>query len=310
MINLKHQHPGPKQAEMEINAYGRLIGGDYPCYIIAEIGINHNGSVQMALEMMAQAKEAGADAVKFQKRHIETEVPKAEWSKRKYGTPWGNLNYKQYKEKIELTASAYERIAEKAEELHLDWGVSVWGYESLEQMVAGDYPYPAFIKVPSAKLTDHKLIEFLANVYKSYPAILSTGMSRDAEVGHALAEFKRPVGLLQCTSAYPAPLDTLDLAVIQNYRIRWGSSEAVVGYSGHETGLATTVAAVALGAKIVERHFTLDRAMWGTDQSASVEPQGFARLVKDIRNVEQAIGSYEKRVHDIELPQRKKLRGE
>lgn len=252
-------------------------------YIIAEIGINHNGDIQTALQMMEKASECGADAVKFQKRTLPNAVPSYMWNDPKE-TPWGHMTYLHYKELMEFGLLDYSRISEKARELGIDWSASVWDVEAYMFM---DQFNPVWVKVPSAMNQNFELMDM---VYRSYPIIVSLGGLSHSEV-MILNDRYPKAKFLHCVSNYPAKPEELNLLVIPFLR----SLGVDMGYSGHETGLATSVAAVALGASIVERHFTLDRSMWGSDQSASVEPTGFARMVKDIRAVETALGDCIKR---------------
>lgn len=284
----------------EVQWGNRVIGSSAPCYVVAEIGINHNGSVDTALELVRAAKYAGCDAVKFQKRSPRICVPEDQWDQVR-STPWGQMTYLDYRFRVELDLAAYEQIDALSRELHIDWFASCWDDESLDFVSAFDVPG---YKIASACLTDDALLR--STVALGKPILMSTGMSTIEEVRHA-ADLLRPgaYGLAQSTSAYPCVLSELNLRMIPMY----ASEFAVpIGYSGHETGLATTVAAVALGASFVERHITLDRSMWGTDQAASVEPQGLSKLVRDIRAVEEAMGDGKKRVYSSELMSMKKLR--
>lgn len=281
----------------------REIGPGHPCYIIAEIGINHNGELHHAMKLMDVAKEAGCDAVKFQKRTPEICVPDDQKTIPRE-TPWGVMAYLRYKERMEFGQEEYDQIDRYAGALEIDWFASVWDEEAA--LFMNHYPVPAH-KVASASLTDYKLLRRL--VYLGRPVLLSTGMSTPEEVGEALKVLKPiqdNVGLLHCTSTYPMKNGEANLRVMD-----WLQSlfPGPVGYSGHESGLQISIAAVAMGASILERHITLDRTMWGTDQAASLEPEGLKKLVRDVRIVEEAMGDGVKRVWDSELPSRKKLRG-
>ena len=287
-------------ASDHIEISGREIGPGRPTYVVAEIGINHNGDLDIARQLMDVAVAAGCDAVKFQKRTPEICVP-VEQQGMMRETPWGTMTYLEYKERIEFGHAEYDEIAAYALELGIDWFASPW-----------DVPSVAFLddldvcchKIASASVTD---VEVLDAVNRSgRPVILSTGMSTVEQIGDAVARLDAvPLALTHATSTYPCPPEQLNLRVMDTLRDEFG---VPVGYSGHETGLATTVAAVALGACIVERHITLDRAMWGTDHAASVEPGGLNRLVRDIRVLESALGDGVKRVYDSELPIAAKLR--
>lgn len=286
-----------------INIGGHSIGAGQPCFIVAEIGINHNGSIEIAKRLIDAAKSAGADAVKFQKRTPELCVPRGEWDKVRE-TPWGVMSYIEYKRRMEFGQDEYDEINAHCQEVGIQWFASVWDVPSLDFMQ--DYVPPCY-KVASASLTDAALLMNL--YYANAPVMVSTGMSSWDEIRAALNLIGRhdKTILLHARSTYPAALDELNLNMIKTLQSRYG---VPVGYSGHEVGLATTVAAVALGACVIERHITLDRSMFGTDQSASVEPHGFARLVKDIRAVESALGDGQQRVYESELPYIKKLRGQ
>jgi N-acetylneuraminate synthase len=273
-------------------------------HIIAEIGVNHNANLALAKRMITEAQRAGADSVKFQKRLPRISVPKSEWDKPKV-TPWGTtMPYIEYKEKMEFDRLEYDELWAHAKSLGIPMFWSVWDIPSLEFVKQYDVP---FVKVPSAKITDMGLLEAVADC--GTPAIISTGMSAFSEVEDAVSVLERggfPV-VMHSVSSYPAPVEELNLRVITDLLNTYSGYD--IGWSGHEVGLATTVAAVALGATYIERHFTLDRSMPGTDQSASVEPAGFRRLVHDIRNVEKALGDGVKRVMPSEKEAIARLRG-
>ena len=284
---------------------GRKIGANNPCYIIAEIGINHNGSLETAKKLIDEAVVAKADAVKFQKRTPEICVPKDQWEIMR-DTPWGRMSYINYKRKTEFGLEEYSEIDEYCKNVGIDWFVSVWDTEAVDFMEQFETP---IYKLASASLTDIPLIEKILQTGK--PQMLSTGMSTIKEIEDAVNlvhSFKKnyPLFIAHSTSAYPCKPEELNLKMIQTLHHKYPS--APIGYSGHETGLATTVAAVVMGATFVERHFTLDRAMWGSDHAASVEPQGFQRLVRDIRDVETAAGDGIKKVYDSEIGPMKRLR--
>ena len=278
----------------------RFIGSGYPAYIIAEIGINHNGDLQTALELMRVAKDAGCDAVKFQKRTPKICVP-VEQQGMMRETPWGMMSYLEYKERTEFWLDEFKSIDAYAQKLGLEWFASPWDIPSVEFLEEFD---PICYKVASACLTDDHLLAAVAATGR--PVVVSTGMSTPDEIRHAVGQLGSiPLLLAHTTSTYPCPPSELNLRMIQELEREF---DLPVGYSGHETGLQTTVAAVTLGAAFVERHITLDRAMWGSDHSASIEPQGLQRLVRDIRTVESALGDGVKRVYDSEVPIRAKLR--
>ena len=273
-------------------------------YVIAELGINANADVEIAKKMITAAQRSGADAVKWQKRSPRLSVPRSQWAKPKV-TPWGTtMPYIEYKEKMEFGKAEYDELWEHAASLGIPMFWSVWDIPSLEFVLQYDVP---FIKVPSAKITDLKLLQRIA--IEDVPIIPSTGMSGFSEVEDAVTVVERngfPV-VMHSVSSYPAPVEELNLRVITDLLNTY--SGYPIGYSGHETGLATTIAAVALGATYIERHFTLDRSMPGTDQSASIEPEGFRRMVHDIRNVELALGDGIKRVMPSEEEAIGRLRG-
>jgi N-acetylneuraminate synthase len=279
----------------------RSIGAGQPVYIIAEIGINHNGSLDIAKRLIDEAVTAGCDAVKFQKRTPELCTPKDQWHLER-DTPWGRMTYINYRHMIELGFDEYSEIDTHCKAKGIDWFVSCWDEDSVDFMEQFD---PGVYKFASASLTDHALIENVKRTGK--PFILSTGMSTMDEIRGAVDKFGTDNLLIaHSTSAYPCPPQELNLRMIETLSDWY--PDTPIGYSGHETGLATTIAAVAMGACFVERHFTLDRAMWGSDQAASVEPQGMQKLVRDIRDVEQSLGDGIKRVYDSELGAMKRLR--
>ena len=284
---------------------GRRIGVGESCYIIAEIGINHNGSLEIAKKLIDEAVAAKVDAVKFQKRTPEICVPKDQWEIMR-DTPWGRMTYIDYKRKTEFGVAEYAAIDQYCKKLGIDWFVSPWDAPSVDFMEQFN---TVIYKLASASLTDHKLIQRILTTGK--PLMLSTGMSTMKEIETALAfindfDPNYPVFVAHSTSAYPCKAEELNLNMIRTLSDKLPGIP--IGYSGHEVGLATTLAAVTLGASFVERHFTLDRAMWGSDHAASVEPQGFQRLVRDIRDVETAAGDGIKRVYESELGPMRRLR--
>ena len=276
------------------------IGNGKPVFVIAEIGINHNGDVGTARKLIDVATAAGCDAVKFQKRTPAICVPPEQASILRE-TPWGTMTYLEYKERIEFGTDEFSEIDAYCRAKNIMWFASPWDVPSVEFLESFNTPV---FKIASACLTDDELLGAIRATGK--PVIMSTGMSTLAEIDHAISLLDRANLILgQATSTYPCKPEELNLRAIQSLRERYG---VPVGYSGHETGLQTTVAAVALGAVFVERHITLDRAMWGTDHAASVEPGGLERLVRDIRLVEQSLGDGKKTVYETEIAIRKKLR--
>jgi len=279
----------------------RRIGEGQPVYIIAEIGINHNGSLEIAKLLIDGAKRAGADAVKFQKRTPEVCVPRDQWHIER-DTPWGRMTYIDYRRKVELGQTDYEAIDWYCRKLGIDWTASCWDEPAVDFMEQFN---PPFYKMASASLTDLPLLLKARSTGK--PVMLSTGMSTLEEIDAAVRETGSDSLLIaHSTSTYPCPLEELNLKMIQTLEDKYPL--VPIGYSGHETGLAPTMAAVAMGATFIERHITLDRAMWGTDQAASVEVGGFERLVRSIRDIERSLGDGVKRLYESELGPRQKLR--
>lgn len=282
-----------------INLGGREVGEGKPCYVIAEIGINHNGDLDITKKLISAAILAGCDAVKFQKRTVEvvyTEKELATPRENPFGTTNGDL-----KRGLEFGEKQYRAIDEYCKEHKIAWMASCWDEGSVDFIEKFNVPY---YKIASASLTDDNLLKHHRKTGK--PIVISTGLSTLAQIDHAVEVLgKENLAIMHCTSTYPSKPQELNLLVIPELKKRYG---VPVGYSGHEVGLSTTLAAVALGACMIERHITLDRAMWGSDQAASVEPQGFARMVRDTRTIEAALGDGVKRVYDSELPIIKKLR--
>lgn len=278
----------------------RPVGPGHPAYIIGEIGINHNGDIEKAKELIDVARDAGCDAVKFQKRNPDVCVPEDQKDVMRE-TPWGTMKYIDYKHHVEFGWEEYEEIDSYCAEQGIQWFASCWDKDSVEFIESFN---PVAYKVASASLTDDDLIREMNE--KGRPMVASTGMSTMEEIDHAVSRLDQERLLLaHCTSTYPCDPEQLNLRMIKTLQDRFSCP---IGYSGHEVGLQTTYAAVALGATFVERHITLDRAMWGSDQAASVEPQGLKRLVRDIRTIEKAMGNGEKKVYDEELEMREKLR--
>jgi N-acetylneuraminate synthase len=284
----------------ELRIGDRLIGDGHPTYIIAEIGINHNGSLDIAKQMIDAAVHAGVDAVKFQKRTPEICTPPEQRNQMRE-TPWGYITYLDYRYKVEFGAEEYAEIDRYCREKGIQWFVSAWDEPSVDFMEQFN---PVCYKVASAGLTDAGLLRHLRQTGR--PIILSTGMSNMDQIFSAIGIIgQENSAITHATSAYPCDPNELNLRMIETLRQTF---TCPIGYSGHEVGLIPSVVAVALGACIVERHITLDRAMWGSDQAASVEPGGFERLVKYIRVTEQSLGDGVKHVYDSELSSMKKLR--
>ena len=279
----------------------RLVGDGQPAYVIAEIGINHNGDLDIAKQMIDAAVHAGADAVKFQKRTPDIATPREQQNQMRE-TPWGYIPYLEYRYKVEFNEDQYCEIDRYCREQGIAWMVSVWDEPSVDFMEK--FETPAY-KIPSASLTDSKLIRKARATGK--PLILSTGMSTMEQIhnGVGVADEKDLV-LMHCTSTYPCEPEELNLKMVDTLRGEFPNIP--IGYSGHEVGLVPSAVAVAFGACMVERHLTLDRAMWGSDQAASVEPGGFERLVKYIRVTEASLGDGVKKVYDSEQLSLKRLR--
>lgn len=277
----------------------KLVGDGQPCYMIAEIGINHNGKLDLAKNLITVAKNAGWDAVKFQKRTIEIVYTPEELAKPREN-PFGETNG-HLKRGLEFGLEQYRKIEEFCQETDITWFASAWDEPSVDFI--SQFPVPCY-KIASASLTDDNLL--LHTRSKGKPIMLSTGMSTYEEIDHAVDILgKENLILIHTCSCYPSHYPELNLRMIPELRKRYG---VLVGYSGHETGIPSSVAAATLGACIVERHITLDRSMWGSDQAASLEPSGITRLARDIRLVEASMGDGVKRLEEREIAVMKKLR--
>jgi N-acetylneuraminate synthase len=277
----------------------KKIGDGKPCYIIAEIGINHNGDINIAKKLIDLAAFAGCDAVKFQKRTIDVVYSAEELAKPRenpFGTTNGDLKYG-----LEFGQQEYQEIDRYCKEKNVSWFASCWDEGSVDFIDQFDVPC---YKIASASITDDGLLRHTKA--KGKPIIMSTGMSTLEQIDHAVDVLgKDNLIILHTTSTYPATYEELNLTVIPVLKKRYNLP---VGYSGHESGIASSVAAVALGACIVERHITLDRAMWGSDQAASLGPSGVIKMVNEIRLVETSMGDGVKKVFATEEPIIKKLR--
>lgn len=286
---------------MSVTIGSHTIGAGHPTYVIAEIGLNHNGDVEIAKQLIDVARRAGADAVKFQKRTPEIATP-AHMRDVPRETPWGTMSYLEYRYRVEFDRDQYVEIGDYATMSGLDWFASPWDIPSVHFLE--DLGVVAH-KVASASLTDTEMLQALRATGK--PIILSTGMSTLEQIDRAVEVLgTENLILLHATSTYPMEADEANLRVIPALRERYAG--VPVGYSGHERGLQISLAAVALGAVAVERHITLDRTMWGSDHSASLEPTGLEHLVRDIRVIEEALGDGVKRVFPGELAPMAKLR--
>ena len=286
--------------ETAVTIGAHQIGVGHPTYVIAEIGINHNGELDNAKKLIDVAADSGCQAVKFQKRTPDISTPEAQKNVQRE-TPWGTMTYLEYKHRIEFGDDEYSEIARYSTEKGLDWFASPWDVPSVEFLERHNV---IAHKVASASITDRELLEALRDTGK--PLILSTGMSTMEEIDQAVEIVGTDnLVLMHATSTYPLDPAEANLRMINTLRERFG---VPVGYSGHETGLQISLAAVGLGAVALERHITLDRAMWGTDHGASLEPTGLTRLVRDVRVIESALGDGVKRVYESEEGPRAKLR--
>ena len=285
----------------EVKLGNRMVGDGHPAFVIAEIGINHNGDLRIAKQMIDAAVHARADAVKFQKRTPDVATP-LEQQNQMRETPWGYITYLDYRYRVEFNEEQYCEIDRYCREKGIAWLVSIWDEPSVDFMEKFDTPA---YKIPSASLTDSKLIRRARATGR--PLVLSTGMSTMEQIRRGVeAAGEENLVLMHCTSTYPCEPEELNLKMIETLRGEFPNIP--VGYSGHEVGLVPSAVAVAFGACMVERHLTLDRAMWGSDQAASVEPGGFERLVKYIRVTEAALGDGVKRVYASEQSSLKRLR--
>ena len=284
---------------MSVRIAGQTVGESNPCYVVAEIGINHNGDLDLAMRLIDVAVAAGCSAVKFQKRTVDVVYSAAELA-RPRESPFGTTNG-DLKRALEFGKDQYRQIDSYCKQKHIAWFASPWDEASVDFLERFDTPC---YKIASASLTDDQLLRSVRATKK--PIILSTGMSTMTQIDHAVDVLgRKDLVILHATSTYPANYDELNLRVIPVLAQRFG---VPVGYSGHETGIASSVAAVVLGACMIERHLTLDRAMWGSDQAASLEPNGMLRLVRDIRLIETSLGDGEKRLLPREIPIMEKLR--
>lgn len=292
---------GSRPARQVVSFNGRPVGDGQAVYVIAEIGINHNGSLDIAKQLIDGAVSAHADCVKFQKRTPELCTPRDQWDVER-DTPWGRMTYIEYRRRIEFGQAEYAEIDRYCREHHIQWTASAWDEPSVDFLAGFKVP---FIKAASASLTDVPLLTHMRKT--GIPIMISTGMSSMDEIDAGVKVLGREKLLVaHATSTYPCPPKELNLRMITTLRDRF--PECPIGYSGHETGLAPTHAAVALGASFLERHITIDRAMWGSDQAASVEIGGLQRLIRDVRDIEEAMGDGVKQVYASEANARKRLR--
>ncbi|WP_029153133.1 N-acetylneuraminate synthase family protein [Microbacterium gubbeenense] len=286
---------------MSVTIGASRIGGGAPAFVIAEIGLNHNGSVEIAKQLIDVAADAGANAVKFQKRTPEIATPE-HMRDTPRETPWGTMTYLEYRHRVEFGRDEYIEVGDYATMRGLEWFASPWDVPSVEFLE--DLGVVAH-KVASASVTDIEMLDALRETGK--PVILSTGMSTMDEIDRAVETLgTNNLVILHATSTYPMEPEEANMRMIPVLRDRFAG--VPVGYSGHERGLQISLAAVAMGAVAVERHITLDRTMWGSDHAASLEPGGFATLVRDIRIIEAARGDGVKKVFPGEEAPKAKLR--
>ena len=279
------------------------VGDGHPAFIVAEIGINHQGDVNIARDLIQKAKECGADAVKFQKRSLTRILTKAGLDMAYDNRNSFGKTYGEHKKALELSEADYRELNIFCQKLDIIFCASGWDEESIGFLDELGIP---FFKMASADLTNFPLLIHTAK--KNKPMILSTGMADMKMVQAAYSQvnpINNQIAILQCTSTYPSAFSEVHLNVLQTFMKEIPNT--VIGYSGHEQGIAIPPAAVALGAKIIERHFTLDRTMKGGDHAASLEPQGFAKMVRDIRHIEEAMGNTEKKIQESEAPVFRKL---
>ena len=286
-------------AELKIGS--TLVGDGHPCYVIGEVGINHNGDVEIAKKLIEMAEAVGCNAVKFQKRTVEVVYTAEELAKPREN-PFGATNG-DLKRGLEFGRAQYEEIDRYCKEEEIVWFASCWDEGSVDFI---EHFHPPCYKIASASLTDDGLLRYTRQKSGKRPLLVSTGMSTLEQIDHAVDVLgKENLILLHTTSTYPSANTELNLKVIPMLRQRYG---VLVGYSGHETGVVSTAAAVVLGACVIERHVTLDRAMWGSDQAASLGPSGISKLIQHIRYTEPAMGDGVKRVYPSEVPIQNKLR--
>ena len=283
---------------------GYRVGEEQEPYFIAEIGINHNGDLQIAKRLMDAAFACRWNAVKFQKREPDIAVPEAQKAVPR-DTPWGRMTYLAYKKRIEFGRAEYDEIDRYCKSKPLAWTASPWDLPSLQFLLSYDVP---FVKIASATITNDALLTAAAKSGKAI--VLSTGMSTWEEIDHAVEILERYADgnyiLMHTNSVYPAPPDQLNLRMIPALRERYG---CLVGYSGHEENLSPTVIAAMLGARVIERHVTLSHAMWGTDQKASLTVPAMGMLRERVRGIPEMLGDGERHLSEGELAVRKKLRG-
>lgn len=277
----------------------KIIGDNHPCFIIGEIGINHNGSLDLAKKLISLAHFFGCDAVKFQKRTVEDVYTKEELEAPRQSV-FGETNG-ELKRGLEFGYEEYFEIDKHCKELDILWFASCWDKKSVDFMEKFD---TCAYKIPSALITDIELLKYTKT--KNKPILISTGMSTVEEIDKAIDIVGTDNTVIyHCTSTYPSDNNELNLNVIKTFREKY---DCPIGYSGHEKGVVSSVIAAVLGANSIERHITLDRTLWGSDQAASLEPEGLRKMIRDIRNLKGFLGDGIKKVYDSEIPVKKKLR--
>jgi N-acetylneuraminate synthase len=285
----------------KIKINNKTIYEDWPVFVIAELGINHNGDVELAKKLIDIACICGCDAVKFQKRTPELCVPENKKNEPKE-TPWGKMTYLEYRKHVEFGKEQYKVINKYCQEKNIIWFASPWDLPSLAFLE--EFEVPCY-KIPSAMLTNKKLLKAIQKIGK--PTLLSTGMSTIPQIDKAISSLKQaPLIILHCNSSYPSEASELNLTVTTAYKKRY--PKHIIGYSGHEKGYTASLVAAVLGARVIERHITLDRAMWGTDQAASLEFDALRRLVRDLSLLPIWMGDGQKKVYPSELIVMEKLR--
>jgi len=287
----------------KIKIKNKIISNDWPVFFVAEIGINHNGNIDTAKELIDLASFCKCDAVKFQKRTPELCVPENQKNHYK-DTPWGRLTYLEYKKRLEFSREQYEEIDNYCRKKEILWFASPWDLPSVDFLE--DFNVSCY-KIPSAMLTNKRLLEKTKSTKK--PILLSTGMSTLSEIDKAINFLSTvPLVILHCNSSYPAENSELNLRAIETYKKRHPAH--IIGYSGHEKGYTASLVAAVMGARVIERHITLDRTMWGSDQAASLELSGLQRLTRDLSLLPLWLGNGKKLVYNSEMPIREKLRTE
>jgi N-acetylneuraminate synthase len=285
----------------KIKIANKVISNKGPIFFVAEIGINHIGSLDNAKKLIDIASLCDVDAVKFQKRTPDICVPEKK-KNQLYETPWGDIPYIEYKEKIEFQEEEYREIDKYCKEKNMIWFASPWDLPSVNFLEKFDIPC---YKIASAKLTDKDLLMKIRSLGK--PIFISVGMSTEEEIDKAIELLKdNELVIMHCNSSYPAPDEKLNLRYIKTLKKKY--PQHIIGYSGHELGISASLIAAELGARVIERHITLDRAMWGSDQAASIEFSGLRRLVRDLKKLEKWKGDGIKKVTEREILIKEKLR--